>query len=124
MAWDAHTRKQFATALPQGEFDESKFYGPYNGLLNDLFSKAEDFMVVPQYKRSELSQTSVDFTTVFIVRHNDHPVFFLEIKPAGNLRHNSSREAADLQMRERFRILFDDVQIPIMYGVSAIGTRL
>ncbi|KAF8453110.1 hypothetical protein BGX38DRAFT_1179227 [Terfezia claveryi] len=81
-------------------------------------------MVVPQYKRSELSQTSVDFTTVFIVRHNDHPVFFLEIKPAGHLQHNSSREAADLQMREWFRILFDDVQIPIMYGVSAIGTRL
>ncbi|KAF8450144.1 hypothetical protein BGX38DRAFT_1184726, partial [Terfezia claveryi] len=81
-------------------------------------------MVVPLYKCSELSKTAVDFTTVFIVRHNDHPVFFLEIKPAGYLQHNSSREAADLQMRERFRILFDDVQIPIMYGVSAIGTRL
>ncbi|RPB22137.1 hypothetical protein L211DRAFT_885871 [Terfezia boudieri ATCC MYA-4762] len=27
-------------------------------------------------------------------------------------------------MREQFRILFDDVELPILYGVSAIGTRL
>lgn len=27
-------------------------------------------------------------------------------------------------MWERFRILFDDVEIPVLYGVSAIGTRL
>lgn len=27
-------------------------------------------------------------------------------------------------MRELIRILFDDVEIPILYGVSAIGTRL
>ena len=65
MVWDTYTSKQFATALPQGEFDESKFYGPYNGLLNDMFLKSEDFMVVPQYKRSEYSKAAVDFTTVF-----------------------------------------------------------
>ena len=34
-------------ALPQGGFDGSKFYGPYNGLLNDMSLKGEDFMVVP-----------------------------------------------------------------------------
>ena len=124
MVWDAYTSKQFATALPRGEFDVSKFYGPYNGLLNDIFLKREDFMVVPQYKRSEYAKAAVDFTTVFIVTHNEHPVFFLEIKPSGHIQHNSSREAADLQMREWFRILFDDVEIPILYGVSAIGTRL
>ena len=119
-AWDFYTRKQFALALPQGEFDESKFYGPYNGLLNDLFLKREDFMVVPVYKPSEYAKASV----CFIVRHNEHPVLFLEIKPSGHIQHNYSREAADLQIRERFRILFDDVEVPILYGVSAIGTKL
>jgi len=64
------------TALPQGEFDESKLYGPYNGLLNVILLKREDFMVVPQCKYSEYSK-AVDFTIVFIVRHNEPPVFFL-----------------------------------------------
>jgi hypothetical protein len=124
MAWDAYTCKQFATALPHGEFDESKFNGPYNGLLSDLFPKREGFMVVPQYKRSKYSKSIADFTTIFIVRYNEHPVFFLEIKPPGDIHHNSSREAADLQMRESFRNLFDEVEIQTLYGVSAMGTRL
>ncbi|KAF8424066.1 hypothetical protein EV426DRAFT_100488 [Tirmania nivea] len=121
MAWDAYTRKQFATALPQGEFDESKFYGLYNGLFN-MFLKREDFMVVPQFKRSEYSKAAVHFTTVFIVRHNEYPVFSWRLNPL-DISY-SAREAADLQMREWFRILFDDVEISILYGVSAIGTRL
>ncbi|KAI5797939.1 hypothetical protein DFH27DRAFT_625003, partial [Peziza echinospora] len=75
-----------------------------------------------QYKRPEYFNGAVDFTTVFIVRHNEHAVFFLEIKPSGHIQHNPSRAAADRQMREWFRILFDDVEIPILCGVSAIGT--
>ncbi|KAF8457389.1 hypothetical protein BGX38DRAFT_1086096, partial [Terfezia claveryi] len=51
-------------------------------------------------------------------------LFFSEVKPSGHIHHNSSLEAADLQMRERFRILFDDVEITLLYGVSARGTRL
>ncbi|KAF8420672.1 hypothetical protein EV426DRAFT_537309, partial [Tirmania nivea] len=39
--------------------DESRFYGPYNVLLNYLFPFEEDFVVVPQFKRPEQSK-SVD----------------------------------------------------------------
>ena len=67
-----------------------------------MFLKREDFMVVPQYKRLEYSQAAVDFTTMFMVRYNEHPILFLEIKPSGHIRHNSSRE--DFHMQERFRI--------------------
>ena len=71
--------KQFSIAIPQGNSDESRFYGPYRGLLTDLFPKREYSMVVPLYKRPEQSK-SVDFTTIFIVRHDEHPVFFIQIK--------------------------------------------
>ncbi|RPB28992.1 hypothetical protein L211DRAFT_252024 [Terfezia boudieri ATCC MYA-4762] len=67
---------------------------------------------------------SVDFTTIFLVRRNRHPVFFVKVKSSGSLRHISSREEADLQMRERFKNIFDDVQIEILYVVSAMGTKL
>ena len=123
MPWDEYTLAQFESALPQGEYDESEYYGPYNGLLNDLFPKNEHYMVVPQYKRPA-HLTSVDFTTIFLVRRHNHPVFFLEIKPAGHIHHAHPRALADKQMRERFEDLGDHVEIPILYGVSAIGTKL
>jgi len=103
--------------------DESRFYGPYNILLMYLFPYTEDFVVEPQYKRPEQSK-SVDFTTILIVRHKEHPVFFLEIKASEHLRRISSRKDADLQMRERFENLFDDVEVETLYGISALGTKL
>ncbi|KAF8430026.1 hypothetical protein EV426DRAFT_1357 [Tirmania nivea] len=113
----------FDLARQDGERDESMFYGPYNVLLNYLFPFEEKYVVVPQYKRPAQIK-SVDFTTIFLVRRNQHPVFFVEVKSSGSLHHISSREEADLQMRERFKKLFDDVQIKILYGVSAMGTKL
>lgn len=111
------------SALPHGEYDGSEYYGPYNGLLNDLFPKQEHYMVVPQYKRPA-QLTSVDFTTIFLVQQQKHPVFFIEIKPAGHIHNVAPRASADKQMRERFEDLGDRVKIPILYGVSAIGTKL
>ncbi|KAF8431366.1 hypothetical protein BGX38DRAFT_1229329 [Terfezia claveryi] len=66
-------------------------------------------MVVPQYKRPEESK-SVDFATTFLVS-SDH------------INHISTRGEADKQMRERFKKVFDEVKVDILYGVSAIGTR-
>ncbi|KAF8461281.1 hypothetical protein BDZ91DRAFT_737655 [Kalaharituber pfeilii] len=125
MPWDEYTLEQFQTTLPLGEYDESRYYGPYNGLLSDLFPKQEHYMVVPQYKRlTQLTSVDVDFTTIFLVQQREHPVFFLEIKAAGHIHRTSSRAAADNQMREMVGNLCDDVKIPILYGVSAIGTKL
>ncbi|KAF8476107.1 hypothetical protein BDZ91DRAFT_648585, partial [Kalaharituber pfeilii] len=66
----------------------------------------------------------VDYTTIFLVQQREHPVFFFEIKAAGHIHRTSSRAAADKEMRERVDDLRDDVKIPILYGVSAIGTKL
>ena len=123
MVWDNYILEQFHTALPGGDHDESLYYGPYNTLLNELFPRQEHFMIVPQYKRPEHSK-AVDFTTIFIVRHNSHPIFFVEIKALGHLQRVSDRQAADNQMRERFEKLFDEVKISNLYGMSALGTRV
>ena len=50
--------------------------------------------------------------------------FFLEAKAAGHIRNDSSRTDADQQMRQRVYALRNDIEIPILYGVSAIGTKL
>ncbi|KAF8416261.1 hypothetical protein EV426DRAFT_627513 [Tirmania nivea] len=80
-------------------------------------------MVIPQYKRPT-QLTSLDFTTIFLIQHGEHPVFFLEINAAGHIYRSLSRAAADKQMRERVDDLRDDVRIPILYGTSALGTML
>ncbi|KAF8446711.1 hypothetical protein BGX38DRAFT_1270875 [Terfezia claveryi] len=56
--------------------------------------------------------------------HKEHPVFFVEIKASNHIRHMSTRKDADLQMRERFEELFDDVKVETLYGISALGTKL
>lgn len=123
MPWPSHIIEQFGTITPLGEVDETEYYGPYNGLLLELFPGPEHFMIVPQYKRPTYPQ-SIDFTTVFIVQRHKHPVFFIEIKPSGHLRKISYRSAADQQMRERFDTFAEEVNIAKLYGVSALGTQL
>ena len=71
-----------------------------------------------------INGTSIDFTTIFLVQHRESVVFFVDIKAAGHIDKSTPRAAADKQMRERADDLRDDVEIPILYGVSAIGTKL
>jgi len=113
----------FELAKETRETDESQFYGPYNVLLNYLSPHEERHAVVPQYKRLTQSR-SVDFTTIFFVRHKMHPVFFVEDKSSGALCHISSRQEADLQMRGMFTHLFEDVVIGTLYGASAMRTKI
>jgi len=123
MLWNEFILEQFATAIPLGEYDESRYYGPYNTLLNKLFPMEEHYMVIPQYKWPRQLET-VDFTTIFLVQQREHPVFFVEVKAAGHIHNDCIRAAADQQMREGVYALRNDIEIPILYGISAIGIEL
>ncbi|KAF8426558.1 hypothetical protein EV426DRAFT_591821 [Tirmania nivea] len=123
MPWPSKIATLFELATVDGERDESEWYGPYNALLNYLFPVEEDYVIVLQYKRPEQLK-SVDFTTIFVVRRAKYPVFFLEIKATGHIHKPSQRAAADLQIQDQFFNLFDEVQIPIFYGLSALGPRV
>ncbi|KDQ09034.1 hypothetical protein BOTBODRAFT_165233 [Botryobasidium botryosum FD-172 SS1] len=127
MRWPNWILEKFIT-IPGGTraaAHESLFYGPYNTLLHHLFPPQEHFMVVPKY-RTPRAGSSADCTAIFIVYQVQiqTPIFFLEIKPPFHFDELSSREAADGQMRDSFREFVEALQIPILHGVSALGTRL
>jgi hypothetical protein len=55
---------------------------------------------------------------------NRQPVFLVEIKDDSHLASPSKRAAADQQMRSRYNDLLYDCPLPILYGLSAIGTKM
>ncbi|PPR00670.1 hypothetical protein CVT26_012327 [Gymnopilus dilepis] len=125
MPWPDYIRDMF-DAIPGGlndATDESLFYGPYCNLLLYLFPPTEKYMITPQFKRPP-EGWAIDFVTIFVVQKAFHPVFFLEVKPPGHYALRSTRAAADDQMRKRFFDLADVVELPVIHGVSALGTRL
>lgn len=114
MPWPSYVCNNF-DAIPggvNGATDESMFYGPYNTLLGCLFPATDYYVVTPQ------------FTPTFLVQKASRPVFFLDIKPPAHYTHRSSRAAADAQMRTQFYALADVVELPVIHGVSALGTHV
>jgi hypothetical protein len=98
MPWPAKVVRQFQTIPPNS--GESKFFGPYNKLLNNLFPSDTDFAVVPQYQKPASSKLS-NRIVAFEVLLENKPVFILQLKKPADLNYISSRQAADEQIRER-----------------------
>lgn len=102
--------------------DESELCGPYNALLDFCFPWEEGWNIVPQFRRPRKRGT-LDFITLFLVTRQKLPCLFLEIKSEGCIHNLGSRAAADDHMREVFMAL-SPVQVPILHGFSAMGSRL
>ena len=66
----------------------------------------------------------MDLTVVFVIRHPEKPVFFVEMKPGATMLSKSARRGEDQQMRSRFAELMESVDLPVFYGVIAIATHL
>ncbi|OBZ66468.1 hypothetical protein A0H81_13603 [Grifola frondosa] len=88
--------------------DENLLCGPYNAL---------------QY-RPPSEGRFIDFASIFVIKHAQRSVFFLEVKPAAYFQGEGTRGLMDDQMRDHFFMLHDQVKIPVLYGVSALGTHL
>lgn len=104
MPWPSHIVAAF-DSIPAGGLagatDEAVLYGALNMLLIHLFPPTDLYVVSPQWKKPP-EGFAIDFTTVFVVEIAQHPVFFLEVKPAGCLSSRSGRATADDQMRMQF----------------------
>ncbi|EPQ50802.1 hypothetical protein GLOTRDRAFT_50022 [Gloeophyllum trabeum ATCC 11539] len=124
MPWPPFLKRAFDVQHPA---DESRWYGPYNMLLVTLFPADQGFMVSPQFSPYVFPHTggglSVNFVVVLLVFQHEVPMFFVEIKPPQHLANMSIREAADAQMRERFRSLTENINTPKLYGISVMGPR-
>ncbi|KAF5342458.1 hypothetical protein D9611_001884 [Ephemerocybe angulata] len=125
MPWPQYINNAFEATLPNSATDEGPLYGPYLGLLKELFPTNDHYLTRSQVKRPP---ESIDCTRVFIVHRlvhrNTHPVFFLEIRPPGDYIDCSSRAAVDDHVRGWLVDLAHEAGLPIIHGVSAFGTRL
>jgi hypothetical protein len=72
--------------------------------LYTLFPPDTDFTVVPQYLKPA-SLKSSDYIVTFEIFLENKPVFILQLKKPADLDLISSRQAADVQIRERLRDL-------------------
>ena len=50
--------------------------------------------------------------------------FFLAIKPSNDIQHISARKDADSRMCERMENVFDKINIDMLYGINALGSKL
>ena len=100
---------------------ETNWYAPYNTLLQHVFKYVDGFGVAPQYSLYE-SRESIDFTTIYIVQRNQHPVFILEIKPHPNLIDISRCISADVRICQCFDKLWCHIVIPWLHVVLTMGT--
>jgi hypothetical protein len=100
--------------------NESEYYGPFNALLNHLFPASEYYQVAPQFKRIA---GSMDFIVMYLITGRKIPIWFIEVKSYGAYDLDSSRKAADDQIRERVLDFTAGCSFPKLYGISALGTR-
>ncbi|KAJ7498403.1 hypothetical protein B0H11DRAFT_819458, partial [Mycena galericulata] len=67
---------------------------------------------------------TVDFIVYLIVFRDQRPVFLVEIKDDAHILVPTKRKAADAQMRERYDVLLHACPIPMLYGLSVLGTKM
>ncbi|KAH9954090.1 hypothetical protein BC827DRAFT_1348802 [Russula dissimulans] len=125
MPWPSKITRAFATFERGAEFivHGNQYHGPYNKVLNTLFPADSDFIVSPNYLPGNIDAGTA-FIVSFEVTLRRHPVFMLEIKPPQHLSLRSTQETADKQIRRRLVDLSELTPLPILYGISAVGTRL
>ena len=99
MPWPEKVIRQFQT-IPVNPIS-SDFHGAYNKLLYTLFPPDTDFTVVPQYLKPASSKSSDHIVTSFEVFLEKKPVFILQLKKPADLDLISTRQAADVLIRER-----------------------
>src|SRR5882724_6290945 len=120
MTWPHSVISQFEAVNPNTTV-ETEWYAPYNTLLTHVFKSDHGFGVAPQYSLYE-SWESIDFTTIYIMQRNQHPVFILEIKPHPNLIDISRHIGADMQIFQNLDKLRHHIVIPRLHPVSTMGT--
>lgn len=117
--WNENVIKRFEVVEKDSTF-EKRYYAPYNKLLNSVFPSNTNFTVSPV--------VSVDFAVEYLVTIEEHdrntPILFIEIKDPTTLSSFSSRRDANEQMIHRFEQLISTCHIPILYGISAFGTKI
>ncbi|KAI0327010.1 hypothetical protein GY45DRAFT_1328132 [Cubamyces sp. BRFM 1775] len=121
--WPEIVMRSFFIAGSTSATSEKPFYGSWNRLLNTLFPPDTIFEVVPQFP-PVTSRESIDFVVLLLIYVEATPVFVVMIKPPADFRFISKRQEADDQLRRRLVDIGPDMKIPVLYGVSAFGSKI
>ncbi|KAJ7827030.1 hypothetical protein B0H14DRAFT_1241988 [Mycena olivaceomarginata] len=123
-AWPAPLKTIFEVSRATHGTLENRYYGPYDKLLNYCFD-GFDYIVAPQAPPRDYTTETVDFVVYLVVMdQRRQPVFLIEVKDDSHLTAPSKRAAADQQMRACYDDLLYDCPLPLLYGLSVIGTNM
>jgi hypothetical protein len=117
----------FNAGRNQNALLESRYYGPYDRLLNYAAIEGSfTFFLAPQTAPDETSPCdTVEFVVFMVVLNQEQrPVLIAEIKDDGWVDKPDMRQRADTQMRQRFDQMLLNCAIPRLYGLSLLGTSL
>ncbi|KAG8975423.1 hypothetical protein FRC05_005753 [Tulasnella sp. 425] len=104
---------------------ESRYYGPYDKLLNYCFGDDFTFYVAPQNPPRDGSRDAVDFIVFFVVfDSDDKPVMVVEVKNDGWAEKAELRYRADSQMRDKYALMLDECPNLRLWGLSLLGTSV
>jgi hypothetical protein len=109
-----------ALAQPGSATNEAHFHGCWNKLLYTVFAPDSDYEVTPQLAE----RPNTDRAGAFVVHLHGRPVMFVELRAPCRLESSAGRADAVEGMRERFRALAGALEVPVLVGVSAFGTRM
>jgi len=127
--WPSELKVLFETFrhhTPIGICGETRYHGPSNSLLNYCFDNPRfHFVVVPRHPSANSPRDSVAFIRLYLAVYdqNNRPVFFADVRDDVWLGSPAARSRADGQVRERYGDLLTDCPIPVLHGVSIIGTK-
>jgi hypothetical protein len=117
----------FNVSRSQNALIESRYYGPYDRLLNyAVIEGSFTFFLAPHTAPHKTSPRDIIEFVVFTVVSNQEqkPVLILEIKDDRRANKPYKRQRADARIRQRFDQMLPNCAIPRLYGLSLLGTSL
>ncbi|KAG0329142.1 hypothetical protein BGZ99_003293 [Dissophora globulifera] len=113
-------KTDFLLAVDHQVAPGQEYYGPYNVILNHVFTFEEHYVVNPQ--PYPILQQAVDYPLEFLVMTlNSRVVMGVEIKRENDLVDKPSRRLAHTQVLDRFYMMRESLQIPVFVIVSVFG---
>jgi hypothetical protein len=122
--WSERLKAIFTISRAENDPFKNRYYGPYDKMMNYCFGEDFDFFIAPQAPLGDTGRETVEFVVYLLVSDIQKPVLLIEVKDDTHINSSAKRQAADEQMRGRYNELLYQCPIPILYGLSVLGTKM
>ncbi|CAA7259279.1 unnamed protein product [Cyclocybe aegerita] len=123
-SWPAGLLKIFEICRDKNKPLESRYYGPYDKLLNYCFGESFTFFAAPQKlpTSDNAARDALDFTFLIVFDAGRRPVLIAQIKDNSWANNAGLRLEADEQLRRLYSTMLDTCPLPRLWGMSLLGT--